>query len=118
MSSSEDKSTHLVDVMDALPKTKYGSQEVWTNGKVTFEMFPEGYIALNRELATGLHPKLYTQLNKQDVNEVDIRLAVIASYCGVLLDGTYTLGERDKLCFILAGRLEAMRETPTGIIVQ
>lgn len=118
MSSSEIKSIPPVDVLDALPKTKYGSQEVWSNGKVTFEMLPEGYIALNKELATGLHPKLEASLAKQDVNETDIKLAVIASYCGVVLDGTYTLAERDKLCFILAGRLEALRETPIGIIVQ
>jgi hypothetical protein len=102
----------------ALPQTNYGEQESWSNGKYRFEMLPAGYIALNRELATGLHPKLEASLSQQDVNEVDIRLSAIALYCGVLLDATYTIAERDKLCFILAGRLEVLREMPTGLIVQ
>ena len=97
---------------DALPQTEFGKQETWTNGKVTFEMFPEGYIALNKELATGLHPKLEALLAKHPVEETDIKLAEIASYCQVALDATYTLAERDKLCFILAGRLQALRELP------
>jgi hypothetical protein len=103
---------------DQLPKTEFGRQESWTNGKYRFEMFPEGYIALNRELATGLHPKLEKLLaTVPDANDVDIRLAHIASYCEIMLDATYTLAERDKLCYVLAGRLEALREAPAGIIL-
>lgn len=108
----------LQAIMDQLPQTEYGKQEKWSNGKVTFEMFPEGYIALNKELATGLHPKLEEHLRQFPADEVDIRLARIAAYCEVMLDATYTIEERDRLCFVLAGRLEALRETPTGIIVQ
>lgn len=74
------------------------------------EMFPEGYIALNAELATGYHPKLGILLERQPVDEVDIKLAIIAHYCAILLDGTYTLEERDKLCHILVGRLQVLRE--------
>lgn len=106
------------DLYDQLPQTEYGKQDSWTNGKVRFEMFPEGYIALNRELATGLHPKLERLLANHPSDEVDVKLAEIASYCAVALDATYTLEERDKLCFILAGRLEAVREVPAAIIVQ
>lgn len=105
------------ELYDQLPQTEYGKQESWSNGKYRFEMFPEGFIALNRELATGLHPKLEKLLAQQDPKEVDIRLAQIAAYCEVMLDATYTLAERDKLCFILAGRLEALREAPQGIIL-
>ena len=75
-----------------------------------YEFFPEGYIALNRELASGYHPTLTTKLGKHPSDEVDIRLAEIATHCSVLLDGTYTLEEREKLCAILAGRLEVLRE--------
>jgi hypothetical protein len=104
-------------LLDALPQTEYGRQESWTNGKVRFEMFPEGYIALNKELATGLHPKLEKLLANHPADETDVKLAEIASYCQVALDATYTLAERDKLCFILAGRLEALRELPAPTVV-
>lgn len=114
---SAHKKSDLVDLVSQIPETKYGEQQSWTNGKVRFEMFPEGFIALNKELATGLHPKLEKLLLDQPVNEVDIRLAAISLYCGVVLDGTYTLAERDKLCYVLAGRLEALREAPQGIVL-
>lgn len=107
----------LQNLIDSLPQTKYGEQQVITNGKMVLEFFPEGYIALNRELATGLHKKLEKLLEVHPVEETDIRLAEIASYCSVVLDGTYTIGERDKLCFILAGRLEALREMPVNVSV-
>ena len=82
-------------------------------------MFPEGYIALQKELSTGLHPKLEKLLANHAPNELDIKLAEIASYVGVLLDGTYSLDERDKLCYILAGRLEVLREiAPPQTIIQ
>jgi hypothetical protein len=112
--------TEWKDLVSKLPETEFGKQETWTNGKMRFEMFPEGYQALNRELATGLHPKLEKLLANHRADDVDVKLAEIASYCQVILDGTYTLAERDKLCFILAGRLEVLREIPQSqnIILQ
>ena len=85
---------------------------------LVIEMFPEGYQALSKELATGLHPKLEKLLAKHPVDEIDVKLAEIAGYVGVLLDGTYTIEERDKLCYILAGRLEVLREFPKPQIIQ
>lgn len=82
------------------------------------EYFPEGYIALQKELMTGLHPALERLLAKHPPNELDIRIAEIASYCKILLDGIYTIEERNKLCFILAGRLEVLREIPRPQIIQ
>ena len=79
-------------------------------GKYILEYFPEGYIALQRELATGLHPKLEKLLAKHPADEIDIRLAEVATYCQVALEGTYTIEERSNLCAILAGRLELLRE--------
>lgn len=108
----------MQQLMNSLPQTEYGKQETWSNGKFKFEMFPEGYIALNRELATGLHPKLEKLLANHPADETDVKLSEIALYCGVVLDATYTLAERDKLCFILAGRLEVMREVPAAQIIQ
>lgn len=104
-------------LIDSLPQTEYGKQDSWTNGKVRFELFPEGYIALNKELATGLHPKLEKLLANHPADETDIKLAEIANYCLIALDATYTLAERDKLCFILAGRLEALRELPSPQVI-
>jgi len=118
MSSTSNPDNPDQDLYDQLPQTVYGAQESWTNGKVRFEMFPEGYIALNKELATGLHPKLEKLLaNNPAADDVDVRLSQIAVYCAIALDGTYSLEERDKLCFILAGRLEALRELPSPQIV-
>lgn len=104
--------SQLPDELIAQLPDDIGKIETWSNGKMRFEMFPPGHIALSRELGTGLHPKLEVLLNNHPVNELDIRLAEIASYCQVVLDATYTLEERDRLCFILAGRLEALREIP------
>lgn len=78
------------------------------------EYFPEGYQALSAELATGLHPKLELLLGKYPADETDLKLSEIANYCRVALDGVYTIEERDKLCFILAGRLEVLREIPNA----
>jgi hypothetical protein len=105
------------DLYDQLPQTEFGKQDSWTNGKTRFEMFPEGYIALNKELATGLHPKLEKLLANHPADETDVKLAEIAAYCSVALDATYTLADRDRLCFILAGRLEALRELPSAEII-
>ena len=79
-------------------------------GKFLIEYLPEGYILLNKELATGFHPKLYEVLGKIPVNELDERLSAIALYCGVILDGFYTIQERSVLAATLAGRLEILRD--------
>ena len=83
------------------------------------EFFPDGYIALSKELATGLHSGLEKKLGNHAMDDVDIKLAEIASHCSIVLNGTYTLEERNKLCFILAGRLEVLREiAPPQTILQ
>jgi hypothetical protein len=76
------------------------------------EYFPEGLIALQKELATGLHPQLEKLLANHPANEWEIKIAEIATYCGVLLDDTYHKEDFNKLGFILAGRLEVLREIP------
>lgn len=86
-------------------------------GQLKIEYFPEGIIALNAELATGLHPRLEKLLANHPANETEIRLAEIASYVGVILDGIYHPEDLNNLGRILAGRLEVLRETPSGIIL-
>lgn len=76
------------------------------------ELFPEGLIALNKELATGLHPKLETLLANHPAGEWEIKLSEIAAYCQVALDGVYPPEQISELGFILAGRLEVLREFP------
>ena len=82
-----------------------------------FEMFPEEYVALNRELASGLHPRLTPILAKTHPDDIDMRIAHTASYCSVMLDGTYTLEDRIKLCHILTEKLVLLRERPPTIIL-
>lgn len=68
------------------------------------EFFPESYIALNQEV--GNHPELCELLAKHPPQEFEIRLAEIAAYCGVVLDGYYTPEDLEKLAHILVGKLK------------
>lgn len=89
-----------------------------SNGKYVFEFFPEHYIALNKELCTQKHPKLQDILAQYPADEIDIKLAQVASYCEIMLDGAYEVMERDKLCKILLERLILLREPEgSGLIV-
>lgn len=81
------------------------------------EQFPEEWIELNKELCTGYHPKLESILSQHAVDETDIKLAQIAAYCEVLLDGTYTLDERSKLCDILRQKLILLRDNPNKSVI-
>jgi hypothetical protein len=66
-----------------------------------------------------LHPQLEKLLANHPVNEWEIKLAEIAAYCGVLLNDTYHPEDLNKLGFILAGRLEVLREiAPAQTIIQ
>lgn len=69
------------------------------------EFFPDSYIALNQEL--GNHPDLCELLSKHPPQEFEIRLAEIAAYCEVALDGYYTPADLDKLCDILVRKLKS-----------
>lgn len=77
-----------------------------------YEIFPAEYIALNVELLTGCHPTLERILQQHGPNDIDMKLAQIAAYCSVELDGVYSLEERIKLCDLLLKRLIPMREEP------
>jgi 1-aminocyclopropane-1-carboxylate deaminase/D-cysteine desulfhydrase-like pyridoxal-dependent ACC family enzyme len=80
-------------------------------------MFPEEVIQLNRELATGLHPKLEAILSEVpgDHDFVE-RIAHIAAYCEIILDSMYDENELAGLCELLRKRLVDKRERPDTVI--
>ena len=67
-------------------------------------LFPESYIALNAELNN--HPELCRLLANHPPQEFELRLAEIAAYCDVILDGNYTPDDLDKLCHFLWKKLK------------
>jgi hypothetical protein len=82
-----------------------------------FELFPEEYIQLNKELYSGLHPKLETILASYGPDEIDIKLAQCAAYVEIGLNGDYTLDDRRQLCLAILVRLINMRVAPPSIIL-
>ena len=74
--------------------------------------FPEEVIALNKELATGLHPQLEEQMRGMYMDEFPEKLGIIAAHCGILLDGDYTSDDIVTLTGVLAEKLVAKRERP------
>lgn len=79
---------------------------------LNIQFFPEGFIALQKELSCGLHPKLEPVLSKYPADELILKIMEVATYVGIVLDGTYAEQDFNHLCFILAGRLEVLREIP------
>lgn len=79
-------------------------------GKMIVELIPEGFILLDRELATGYHPALYAKLKGIPQGELEEQLAAIAGYCGIVVDGTYTIQERSNLAAMCSGRLQVLRD--------
>lgn len=78
--------------------------------KMIYAYFPESYIKLNQEIPN--HPYLVEQLQQVPANEFELRLSVIAAFCGIVLDGYYVPSEFEKLAVILCDKLSAVR---TGI---
>lgn len=70
-------------------------------------LFSPERIALQKELVH--HPELIALLQNHPADEFEIRLAEIAAYCGVLMDGNYLPHELDRLCGILVDKLMAKR---------
>jgi hypothetical protein len=86
------------------------------NGKMIFEVFPQEYIDLDRELQTEYHPKL-AFIAKYSMDDIDIKLAQIAAYCEVMLDGDYRIDDRVKLAGILCKKLQEKREYPGAQVI-
>lgn len=67
------------------------------------EEFPPEFLALAREV--NYHP----QLNLNPADDFEIKLAQIAAYCNVLLDGVYTWEDKLEICRRLTGILYKSR---------
>ena len=71
-----------------------------------YQYFPEEQIALMQEIQN--HPDLLTILAVQQ-HDPHLHLAEIAAYCNILLDGTYTAEDINKLCDIMTRKLQEKR---------
>lgn len=91
-----------------------------TNGKlenrwVAVNMFPEYLIRLNVE--TSKHPILMERLANHLMAEWEVKLAEIANYCDVVLDGDYMPEDIENICNILYRKLIAKRPASKEIII-
>lgn len=84
---------------------------------IIHEYFPLEYIALDKELSSGYHPELNKILSSVGPDDIDMKLSHIASYCGIILDGTYTLDDRIKLAGILTKKLFLKRQRAESILI-
>jgi hypothetical protein len=82
---------------------------------VHINLFPECFIQLQAELTH--HPRLQEILQQQPGTEWEIRLAQIAHYCSVILDGDYLPEDVERVCEILRIKLVELREDNRGLVV-
>ena len=87
----------------------------WTH----INIWPDELIALNQELLhhPELMERLANHLRNDGVNEWEVKLAEIAVYCEVILDGEYLPEAIIKLCDILRIKLIARRKDNRGLLV-
>lgn len=62
----------------------------------TLVYFSPAQLALNQEVLK--HPKLMERLDSKRTADFELKLAEIASYCGILLDGYYVQNDIDNIC--------------------
>ena len=70
------------------------------------EYFPEAFIALNKEVI--YHPRLMAILAKHPEAEFELKLAEIAAYCFIEVDGEFTQDDLVKLADLCLERLKAL----------
>jgi hypothetical protein len=78
-------------------------------------IWPDELINLNMELKH--HPELQERLANHPVNEWEIKIAEIALYCEVVVDGEYLPEEMTKLASILEQRLRLRRKDNRSVLV-
>ena len=71
--------------------------------------FSEPLQRLQQELAHPAHSVLREYLGNHPAAEFEIKLAEIATYCEVVLDGVYDSYDIDKLADIFVGKLQDKR---------
>lgn len=67
------------------------------------QYFPQEFLDLQQEIMH--HPDLQEKLANHPSNELEIKLAEIASHCEILLDDTYDEEDLKRLAKILTKRL-------------
>lgn len=78
-----------------------------TNNGPVLEFFHENRIALGEEVK--LHPELKEMLAAIDSSEIEMKMAEIAAYCDVILDGYYSVEDLDDLSGKLVWKLREKR---------
>jgi hypothetical protein len=77
-------------------------------GKLRVEMFPDEILLLQQELIH--HPDLQVILALQADPDFYVRLADIAAYCGVIVDGNYTYEDILGMIKVCTVKLYNMRK--------
>jgi len=70
------------------------------------EYFPEEFIQLNKEILH--HPVLQRRLANHPIHEFEIRMAEVAAYCLIAVDGEFYLEDLIKLAALCLERLQKM----------
>lgn len=81
----------------------------------SINIWPEELIQLNRE--TLNHPKLMTLLANHQMAEWEIKMAEIALYCDVIVNGDYMPEQMVQLAGILHKKLIEKREQQGGLVI-
>jgi len=75
--------------------------------KTRLEFFSEERIRLDREIQH--HPELVTILENQVHKDFEVRIAEVAAYLGIILEGDYLPEDLDRLCGIMCNKLMEKR---------
>jgi hypothetical protein len=76
------------------------------------EYFDQRAIDFNSEVMR--HPELMEKLARH--TDPTMKLAHVAAYCGVILDGAYSEEDCNVLCKVLTDKLIAKRTAPSLIV--
>ena len=68
-----------------------------------YELFPDSIIALNQEVVN--HPQLQYKLSQFRPDQLTEKLAAIATYCDIVIEGYFGEAELDNLCDMLTQKL-------------
>lgn len=82
---------------------------------VHLNFFPDEFIELNMEILN--HPLLGELLSHHPAHEWEIRLAQIAQYCEVVLNGDYMPEDISRIVKILTKRLAEKRVDNRGTLI-
>lgn len=72
--------------------------------------FPIEFQELQLELMNGHHNTLISQMNELGLRDMSDGLVHMATYCEILVEGTYTYEDKMKLCRRVAEALKGKRE--------